>query len=93
MSRLELDCVSIINVRMTEALAAQALPAILTVAGIAFSRTVCIVARMKHGVVDERTSRALAPVRQYFLKPDAVFFNVLVYLGCSAFRFPSARSD
>jgi hypothetical protein len=31
--------------------------------------------------------------RQYFLKPEDVFFSVLVYSGCSAFRFPSARSD
>jgi hypothetical protein len=73
--------------------AAQPLSAKFTIADIAFSRTIRVVRRMKHGVVDERTSRALASVRQYFLKPDAVFFNVLVYLGCSAFRFPSARSD
>jgi hypothetical protein len=31
--------------------------------------------------------------RQHFLKREAVFFDVLVYSGCSAFRFPSARSD
>jgi hypothetical protein len=82
MSHVELDCVSIINVRMTKMPAAQPLPAILTLAGTAFSRTIRIVARMKHGVVDERTPRSLASVRQYFLKQDAVFFNVLVYLGC-----------
>jgi hypothetical protein len=34
-----------------------------------------------------------APARQRFVKQDSVFFNVLVYSGCSAFRFPSARSD
>ena len=39
------------------------------------------------------TARALTPVRQYFLKLEAVFFCVLVYSGCSASRFPSARSD
>jgi hypothetical protein len=33
------------------------------------------------------------PLRQYFLKREDVFFNVLVYSGCSAFRFPSARSE
>jgi hypothetical protein len=38
-------------------------------------------------------SRALPSVRQHFLKRDAVFLDVLVYSGCSAFRFPSARSD
>ena len=31
--------------------------------------------------------------RQHFLKQDAVFFDVLVYSGCGAFRFPSARSE
>ena len=40
-----------------------------------------------------RASRALRSLRQHFLKPEAVFFDVLVYSGCSAFRFPSARSD
>jgi hypothetical protein len=31
--------------------------------------------------------------RQHFFKSEAVFFLVLVYSGCSASRFPSARSD
>ena len=31
--------------------------------------------------------------RQHFLKLDAVFLIALVYSGCSASRFPSARSD
>jgi hypothetical protein len=44
-------------------------------------------------VVDERAARAPACLRQHFLKPDAVFLHVLVYSGCSASRFPSARSD
>src|ERR1700686_467483 len=44
-------------------------------------------------VVDERASRAPACLRQHFLKPDAVFLHVLVYSGCSASRFPSARSN
>jgi hypothetical protein len=34
-----------------------------------------------------------ASSRKHFLKRDDVFFDVLVYSGCSAFRFPSARSD
>jgi hypothetical protein len=58
-----------------------------------FSRAVRMLARLVCGVVDQRSSRALALARQHFLKRDAVFFNVLVYSGCSAFRFPSARSD
>jgi len=44
-------------------------------------------------VVDRRALRALVLARQYFLKRDAVFLDVLVYSGCSAFRFPSARSE
>jgi hypothetical protein len=48
---------------------------------------------MHFDAADERALRVLAQTRQHFLKQDAVFFNVLVYSGCSAFRFPSARSD
>jgi hypothetical protein len=62
-------------------------------AGIGFSRVVSIFAPLVCRVVDGRASRALTSARQHFLKQDAVFFNVLVYSGCSAFRFPSARSD
>ena len=58
-----------------------------------FSRTLRIELRMHCRVVDQRASRALAMVRQHFLKREAVFLSVLVYSGCSAFRFPSARSD
>jgi hypothetical protein len=79
--------------RITKTSAAQAFPAILIIVGEVFSRAPCIVARMRCGVNDERMSRVLASARQYFLKQDTVFFNVLVYSGCSAFRFPSARSD
>jgi hypothetical protein len=48
---------------------------------------------MHRCVADWRALRVLASLRQHFLKLDAVFSNVLVYSGCSAFRFPSARSD
>jgi hypothetical protein len=65
----------------------------LTIDIVAFSRAAPIVAPMYCGVVDERVVRVLAQARQHFLKRDAVFSNVLVYSGCSAFRFPSARSD
>jgi hypothetical protein len=44
-------------------------------------------------VADQRAPRDFATARQHFLKRDAVFSNVLVYSGCSAFRFPSARSN
>jgi hypothetical protein len=42
---------------------------------------------------DVGASRALTLLRQHFLKREAVFLNALVYSGCSASRFPSARSD
>jgi hypothetical protein len=44
-------------------------------------------------VVAMRALPAPASPPQHFLKRDSVFFDVLVYSGCSAFRFPGARSD
>ena len=44
-------------------------------------------------VVATRALPAPTLTLQHFLKWDSVFFDVLVYSGCSAFRFPSARSD
>jgi len=67
--------------------------AILTNASVGFPRTICITARMRCRFAVEGPSRAPGSLRQHFLKPDTVFFYVLVYSGCSAFRFPSARSD
>jgi hypothetical protein len=66
---------------------------ILTNGSAGFSRTICIAARMRCRFAVRRASSAPPLARQHFLKPDTVFFNVLVYSGCSAFRFPSARSD
>ena len=65
----------------------------LTIVGVAFSHAACIAAQMSCCVADERASRGLAPLRQHFLKWDSVFFDLLVYSECSAFRFPSARSN
>jgi hypothetical protein len=65
----------------------------LTIAGVAFSGAACIVARKHCGAADQPASHVLASVRQHFLKRDAVFYHALVYSGCSASRFPSARSD
>ena len=67
--------------------------AILTNASAGNPRTIRIAASMHRGSAVRRAPRALSPARQHFLKPDTVFFDVLVYSGCSAFRFPSARSD
>jgi hypothetical protein len=81
------------DVRIAEMSAAQDFLAILIIADVAFSRIARIIAAMFRGVVEEPASHAWALVRQHFLKRDAVFFDVLVYSGCSASRFPSARSD
>jgi len=64
----------------------------LAIAAIGFLRAIRMFARMLCCVGDEWSSIALGSARQHFLKRDAVFCNVLVYSGCSAFRFPSARS-
>jgi hypothetical protein len=79
--------------RVKKTSAAQAFSAILTFADVEFSRTIRIVPNARCHVVVERVLRALTLARQHFLKPDAVFSNVLVYSGCSAYRFPNARSD
>jgi hypothetical protein len=81
------------NVRMTKTPAEWVLLATLTIAGVAFSDAIRIAAPMHRCAVGERASRVRASTRQRFLKQDSVFFNVLVYSGCSAFRFPSARND
>jgi hypothetical protein len=81
------------NAWVTEMPAAQSLPAMLTFADIDPARVFRLASRTRRYVVDRRGSRALTSVRQYFLKLEAVFFDVLVYSGCSASRFPSARSD
>jgi hypothetical protein len=81
------------DVRIKEMPAAQDFLATLTIADVAFSRTTRIVAGVRCRVAEARASRVGASVRQHFLKRDAVFFDVLVYSGCSASRFPSARSD
>ena len=78
---------------MTKIPAAQWLLAILTAGGVGFSTPSRIAARMRIAVGDECAQQVRGEARQHFLKQDAVFFNVLVYSGCSAFRFPSARSD
>jgi len=82
-----------LNTKIAETSAARAFLAILTIEGGAFSGITRIAACIYRCAADARRPRVLAPARQHFLKQDAVFFNVLVYSGCSAFRFPSARSD
>src|SRR5947209_18283704 len=78
---------------MTKTSVAQAFSAISTIDGAEFSRAVHIASTSHGGLDDVRASHALTLSRQHFLKRDAVFFDVLVYSGCSAFRFPNARSE
>jgi hypothetical protein len=78
---------------MAEIIAAQAFSVVARIASVRFSHAIRIAARRRCGAVDQRAQGPLTSVRQHFLKRDAVFSNVLVYSGCSAFRFPSARSD
>ena len=52
----------------------------------------CIDARACCDVADVVASRARTFPCQHFLKWEAVFLDALVYSGCSASRFPSARS-
>jgi hypothetical protein len=82
-----------LNAGLTKTPATQALLAKLTTVDAGFARSIRAAVRMLYRVVDRRAPRAPTSLRQHFLKRDAVFFNVLVYSGCSAFRFPSARSD
>jgi hypothetical protein len=64
-----------------EIAAAQAFPAILTNADVGG----CCVSRIAISthctVIGENAARAVASLRQHFLKWDAVFFDVLVYSG------------
>jgi hypothetical protein len=81
------------DVRIKETPAAHVFLVISTIANLTFSRTTRIVAGVRCRVLEPRAPPVGASVRQHFLKRDAVFFDVLVYSGCSASRFPSARSN
>ena len=69
------------NVRITKTSAAQAFPAILTIADTESSGTIRIASNKRGELAHARALRALTLSRQHFLKPDAVFFDVLVYSG------------
>src|ERR1700755_440146 len=76
-----------------ETAAAQGFPAISTNAD-AGDASVSRIAISTHCIVIAgHVACALTSLRQHFLKWDAVFFDVLVYSGCGASRFPSARSE
>jgi hypothetical protein len=93
LSRRDTDRSLMIVIVNQKSTAAKAILAKLTNAGGRCCGTFCIEARACCGVADVDASHALTFRRQHFLKRDAVFLNALVYSGCSAFRFPSARSD
>ena len=79
--------------RVTENALAKAFAAFLQAKRRSFLGIFSIDARTSDRRLDRRATRALGVSRQYFLKREAVFFSALVYSGCSASRFPSARSD
>jgi hypothetical protein len=79
--------------RIQKCATVQSIPAILSGQSKHRSGIFRIDVRACCDVVDVVALRALALLRQHFFKPDAVFFIALVYSGCSASRFPSARAD
>jgi hypothetical protein len=89
----DVGSVSIAECAVNENTCGTAVSCELTIACVAFSRAARIVARKHCAAADQPASHVLASACQHFLKRDAVFYHALVYSGCSAFRFPSARSN
>jgi hypothetical protein len=75
-----------------ESAAVQAFPAFFANVHWENSRRRRIVLHASRRLASRSALRSLASARQHFFKRDAVFFGVLVYSGCRASRFPSARS-
>jgi hypothetical protein len=71
----------------------QAIPAMLGRESMRRFGIFRIDARACCDVADIVALRAPTLLRQHFFKREAVFLSALVYSGCSASRFPSARSD
>src|ERR1035437_8778650 len=92
MSRDDIECTPIVKRDDNENTCGTSASCDIDNPCIAFSRTARIVARMHCRVAGERAPRVVIHPRQHFLKQDSVFFDALVYSGCSASRFPSARS-
>jgi hypothetical protein len=92
-SRYETDRASIIQFVNQKSTAKKAIFARFTNADARRGGNFFIEARACCELADVGASRALTFARQHFLKREAVFLNVLVYSECSAFRFPSARSE
>jgi hypothetical protein len=67
--------------KIRETTAAQGFPAILTNADVGRSGVSRIAISTHCIVIAGRAARAPTPLRQHFLKWDAVFFDVLVYSG------------
>jgi hypothetical protein len=80
-------------IRIAKTTAAQWFYLILTFDNVDRSRVFRIAHDMRLAIVASCASLALFFPRQHFLKREAVFFDVLVYSGWRASRFPSARSD
>jgi hypothetical protein len=93
MSRYDTDRASIIQFVNQKSAAIKAIHAIFANADARRCGNFSIKARARCEVAGVVTSPAHTFPCQHFLKREAVFLNALVYSGCSASRFPSARSD
>src|SRR5689334_5075198 len=81
------------HLRIAKTSETQAFPANLTIERVDVAEVFCMLISTHWLVVETDAVHVGTSVRQHFLKRDAVFFDVLVYSGCSAFRFPDARND
>jgi hypothetical protein len=64
----DLGSVSIVECASNENTCGTAASCKLTIAGVAFSRATCVVARKHRGAADQPASRVRASARQHFLK-------------------------
>jgi hypothetical protein len=76
-----------------EIAATQGFPAIVENADLGGAHVSRIVISTHCAAIARDAACAVASLRQHFLKWDAVFFDLLVYSGWCASRFPSARSE
>jgi hypothetical protein len=78
---------------MKEMPTAKLFAALFISCAVVLSRSRRVVAGFDRRPFLRSASRARAIACQHFFKPEAVFFDALVYSRWSASRFPNARSD
>ncbi len=81
------------NAQVAKNTVSQAFSATLMFAPCEFSRIPRLAVKRVHRADRQCAPRDVGSSRKHFLKRGAVFFDALVYSGCSAFRFPDARSE